>query len=332
MNIHPLRSIALGVLLMLSSQTVLATPAEDARALMGRDQNAEALKKLDDHLARNPQDAEARFTRGLVLVKLNRVDDAIKVFATLTRDYPQLPEPYNNLAVLYAQQGNYEKARDALEAALATHPSYPTAHENLGDIYAALAGAAYNRALMLDQANQTVRSKLNLIAQLDHVPANALSSTRQPAPAPRQAAAPAAAPVAPAAPAAVAAAPAAPTVAAAPVAGADAEAINSLLLTWTKAWSSKDLDAYFGAYAEDFAPEGGLTRAAWQGQRRDRISRPKRISVSAVNVDVTSTGAGTAKVTFVQEYESDSFNDQVRKVLELRQVNGNWKITREYTR
>jgi len=65
----------------------------------------------------SPQDAEARFSRGLVLVKLSRTDEAIKVFADLTRDYPQLPEPYNNLAVLYAQKGDYEKARDALEAA-----------------------------------------------------------------------------------------------------------------------------------------------------------------------------------------------------------------------
>jgi len=47
---------------------------------------------------------------------------------------PELPEPYNNLAVLYAARGDHDGARDALLRAISTHPSYATAHENLGDI------------------------------------------------------------------------------------------------------------------------------------------------------------------------------------------------------
>jgi tetratricopeptide (TPR) repeat protein len=309
-----IRSVAIAATLLLSP-LAQAGVADEARELMGQAKYAEALQVLDGHLAKNPQDAEARFTRGLVLVKLNRSDDAVKVFSALTRDYPQLPEPYNNLAVLYAQQGNYEKARDALEAALATHPSYPTAHENLGDIYAALAGAAYNRALMLDQSNTIVRHKLNLIGQLDHVPASATSATRSSA----RSAAPAA-PVA------------APLEATTPASSAEAEAINSLLLAWTSSWSSQDLSAYFNCYADDFAPEGGLSRASWQGQRRERITRPKRIAVRAVSPEVAMAGSDRARLSFIQEYESDTFNDQVPKVLELKLVDGNWKITREYTR
>ncbi|HEY9547199.1 MAG TPA: tetratricopeptide repeat protein, partial [Solimonas sp.] len=134
--------------------------AQQAQALIDSGHPADALNKLNDHLAKNPQDAEARFTKGVALVKLDRSKDAIRVFADLTRDYPQLPEPYNNLAVLYAAQGDYDKARDALQAAIAKHPSYATAHENLGDIYAALAGAAYSKAATLDTADQAVRRKL----------------------------------------------------------------------------------------------------------------------------------------------------------------------------
>src|SRR3546814_8685917 len=95
--------------------------------------------------------------------------DTLFPYTTLfrSRDYPQLPEPYNNLAVLYAAQGDYDKARDALQAAIAKHPSYATAHENLGDIYAALAGAAYSKAATLDTADQAVRRKLAVINQLD---------------------------------------------------------------------------------------------------------------------------------------------------------------------
>lgn len=305
-----------------------AGPVEQAQSQLNGGDLQGALKTLDKHLASSPQDAEGRFTRGLVLVKLNKTEEALKAFADLTRDYPQLPEPYNNLAVLYAQQGDYEKARDALEAALATHPAYSTAHENLGDIYAALAGAAYNRALMLDQANQTVRYKLNLVNQLD----TGLASS-SPAIAP---AAPAAAqrPLPP--PVAAVTTPAPAPTPSAPAAAADASidtvGVNATLLAWAKAWSAKDANGYLAQYAPDFAPEGGLSRASWEQQRRDRISRPSRIAVRALNPEILRVGADRVRVNFVQDYQSDSFSDQVNKALELRVTDSGWKIVREYLR
>ena len=312
-----------------SPLAVAAGPVETAQSQLNSGDLQGALKTLDKHLASSPQDAEGRFTRGLVLVKLNTTEEALKAFADLTRDYPQLPEPYNNLAVLYAQQGDYEKARDALEAALATHPAYSTAHENLGDIYAALAGAAYNRALMLDQANQTVRYKLNLVNQLD----TGLSGS-SPAIAP---AAPAAAqrPLPPPV-AAVTAPPPAPAASASGTATADASVdtagVNATLLAWAKAWSAKDSNGYLAQYAPDFAPEGGLSRASWEQQRRDRISRPSRIAVRALNPEIIRIGADRVRVNFTQDYQSDSFSDQVNKALELRSTDGGWKIVREYLR
>lgn len=311
------RRAALAAALLFGAHCAFAAPADEAKSLMAQGQYAEALKKLDQHLAKNPQDAEARFARGLALTKLNRTPDAMKVFTDLTRDYPQLPEPYNNLAVLYAQQGDYEKARDALEAALATHPSYATAHENLGDIYAALAGAAYNRALMLDQANQTVRNKLNLISQLDR-PVNDVLAVKGGNPHP------AAAPVAPET--------AAPAAAVEPVDADTAAAVSNALLAWSKAWSTKDVSTYFAAYGEDFTPEGGLNRAAWEQQRRERISKPAKIKVDLQNTQTVRAGTDRVRASFLQVYESDSFSDSVNKVLEFKLVNGAWKIVREYTR
>ena len=88
------------------------------------------------------------------------------MFTGLTEDFPELPEPYNNLAVLYASQGNYDKAKSALELAIHTHPSYATAHENLGDIYAQLASRAYDRALQLDKTNTTAQLKLAMVKDL----------------------------------------------------------------------------------------------------------------------------------------------------------------------
>ncbi len=311
--------LAAAAALLFAAQNVLAANAvEEAQTLVNQGQLDAALKRLDTQLKTAPQDAEARFMRGLVLTRLNRSEEAIKAFADITRDYPQLPEPYNNLAVLYAQQGDYEKARDALEAALATHPSYATAHENLGDIYAALAGAAYNRALMLDQSNQTVRNKLSFVNKLSEG-ANAPRST---AVAPAVVASPGVA-VAPVA--------AAPDTASDEVDAATTGQVKDALSIWAKTWSSKDVDGYLATYASDFRPEGGISRATWEAQRRDRVARPKRIRVGVVNPRVSSLGDGRVRVTFKQEYESDSFSDNVTKVLELRQESG-WKILREYTR
>ncbi len=316
--------IAAAAALLFAAQMVHAAGAvEEAQALVNQGQLDAALKRLDSQLKTAPQDAEARFMRGLVLTRLSRTEEAIKAFADITRDYPQLPEPYNNLAVLYAQQGDYEKARDALEAALATHPSYSTAHENLGDIYAALAGAAYNRALMLDQGNTAVRNKLSFVNKLS----DGANTPRAAAAAPAASAPVAAAPAA--APAAVAPTPAAEVEV---VDAATTEAVRGALAEWSKAWSGKDVDGYLAIYGAEFRPEGGISRATWEAQRRDRISRPARIRVGVINPKVSALGDGRVRVTFRQEYESDSFSDTVVKVVEMQPEGGIWKISREYTR
>jgi tetratricopeptide (TPR) repeat protein len=306
-----------------------AAPAvQEAQALLTQGDYNGALQRLDSYLASSPQDAEARFSRGLALVKLNRTDEAIKAFAELTRDYPQLPEPYNNLAVLYAQKGDYEKARDALEAALATHPAYATAHENLGDIYSALAGAAYNRALQLDQGNQAVRYKLSLINQLGNGPGGYVASS--PA-----GAKPAAAALPPAAAPPVMAPPpvAAVTPPPAPAAGdADQQSAADLLNAWAKAWAGKDVDGYLSYYGADFQPDSGDTRAQWEAQRRERLAKPAHITVRLSGIQASRVDAHSLQVDFVQEYLSDTVKDKVRKSVQLSDSSGSWKIVRESIR
>jgi tetratricopeptide (TPR) repeat protein len=324
------RLLIVAVAATFATSAVAATPVETAQSQLAANDLGGALKTLDAYLKTAPQDAEARFTRGLVLVKLNKTDDALKAFSDLTRDYPQLPEPYNNLAVLYAQQGDYEKARDALEAALATHPAYATAHENLGDIYAALAGAAYNRALMLDKENGAVKSKIDLVNKLD----TGLAGGSRSAPAP---AAKPAVSVAASAPIPVQAPVAAPVPLPPPAAAVDssdavAAAAIASVNAWAKAWGSKDIAGYLNAYGPEFTPEGGLSRAAWEQQRRERINRAGRISVRVANPSVTKLSEGRVRVKFTQDYRADNFSDQVSKVLELKDSGGGFKISREAIR
>ena len=132
----------------------------------------QALARLDVYLKEKPRDAQARFLKGLILTERKERDKAIQVFLDLSADFPDLPEPYNNLAVLYAEKGYYEKARSALKQAVQTHPGYATAHENLGDIYAKMASQAYTRALRLNNDNPAVRNKLELVQKMFAYPAN----------------------------------------------------------------------------------------------------------------------------------------------------------------
>jgi len=129
-------------------------------------QTAAALAKADAYLASKPNDAQMRFLKGVILAESQRSDEAIAVFQKLVDDYPDLAEPYNNLAALYAAGGDYTRARITLEQAVRANPSYATAHENLGDVYAALASQSYARAQKLEPANGALESKLALVREL----------------------------------------------------------------------------------------------------------------------------------------------------------------------
>jgi tetratricopeptide (TPR) repeat protein len=121
---------------------------------------AAALVALDARIKTNPRDVQAKFKRATILARLNRDDDAIAAFTELTQLYPELPEPYNNLAALYAKHGRFEEARAALETAVKANPSYGLAWENLGDLYLRLADASYRRATALGHASGTTQQRL----------------------------------------------------------------------------------------------------------------------------------------------------------------------------
>jgi Flp pilus assembly protein TadD len=144
----------------------LTTDLAEATRMIQEGQYALARVKIDAVLAGNAKNPQARFLRGVVQADQDEPDEALVTFQALTEDFPELPEPYNNMAVIWAQRGQYEKARAALESAIASHPDYAIAHENLGDIYSRLAGAEYDRAVALDKINKSAQAKLVLIRQL----------------------------------------------------------------------------------------------------------------------------------------------------------------------
>ena len=157
--------VALGILVGLVSPAA-ATTLPEIRALAADQHYAAALEQLDAYLEKNGDDVEARLFKGVILTRQGNVDEAIEVFDQLSRDRPELPEPLNNLAVLYAAQGRYEDSRKVLLRAIQLEPNYDTAHENLGDVYAKLANIAYERAYTLDEKNTLARDKANWMTRV----------------------------------------------------------------------------------------------------------------------------------------------------------------------
>nr|VFJ68589.1 MAG: Tetratricopeptide repeat-containing protein [Candidatus Kentron sp. FW] len=407
MAISAFRTTAIGLCLWASMGAVAyADDLRDVRALAEVGNYREAEVRINKHLKENPDDAEGRFLKGIIFSDQKRFDEAIEVFVSLTEDFPQLPEPYNNLAVLYASRGNYAQARDALLVAIKIHPSYATAHENLADIYAMMATESYEKALKLDKENELIKSKFGVIRGL-FLDQNILvtpSEAKAEAALPRQdvAAADEREPashatthenladiyammaiesyekalkldegnesakiklgvirglfpdqntlVTPSEAKAEAAPPrqdiaaadekqpkdrASVTVPRQPSATAPPEVSREVLAAlnaWAEAWSNRDVEGYFAAYAPTFAPSNGLSLSAWKAQRRGRLLTPKFVEVTLSAPRVTMLDTGKARVYFVQQYRSNTYQGVVDKVIDLAKVAGDWRFVRENTR
>ena len=161
-----LTALVIGLLLSGPNTSASTDELAEARRLMKQGQSAAALEHIDAYLASKPKDPQGPFLKGLILLEMGNRNEALVVFTKLNEDYPELPEPYNNLAVLYAQQKQYEKARVTLEMAIRADPSYALARENLGDVYSRLASQAYDQALQLDPASKASKSKLSKLGEL----------------------------------------------------------------------------------------------------------------------------------------------------------------------
>jgi tetratricopeptide (TPR) repeat protein len=324
-----------------------ADPLQEANQFFKKGQLDRASERVDAYLKTRPKDARGRFLKGIILAEQNKPNDAIAVFSSLTQDFPELPEPYNNLAVLYASQGQYDKARSALEMAIRTHPSYATAHENLGDIYAKMASQAYDKALQLDKGNAGAQTKLNLIKDLFSTtgrppkpatvgkaepPAKVATTTPEPKPA-EKAATPAPKPAEKLADAAKPSAPATkPAPASEPAKAAAAgnpDEVLKAINEWARAWSGNDVNGYLAHYASDFQTPKGESRAKWESERKSRVAKPRKIQVDIETPKVVFHANNRVSVTFRQNYRSDSLKSSSTKTLVMVRAGDKWLIQQE---
>ena len=349
MTIKKIRYLALAAVFLFSPFLYADSRIEQAQTLLQQSKTNEALEVTNAILEDDPGHIEARFMKGIILTRAERLSEAETVFDELTRDHPDLPEPYNNLAVVYAAQGKFDEAKDALTRAINTHPSYATAHENLGDIYAKMASRAYNQALELDDGNTSAREKLSLIRNLFSA---SISTTASSSPAvEKQESSEPLAEAKPEKPIVEKSKLQPKPVVSDPVEEIISEVesvtvqqeepdkavvdipldpeIENNILDWAVAWSSQSVDDYLSYYSPDFKPSFGLSFEDWKIQRQERISKPKFINIELSNIDVVMTGENTANVKFKQSYTSDTYQDSVSKQLRMHKQNGQWKILRE---
>ena len=303
----------------LSATNLSVNQLGEAQILFEAGKREQAMTKVNAYLEAQPRSAEARFLKGLILVEQENTKAAVKVFTALTQDFPELPEPYNNLAVIHAANGNYDSARQALQAALKTHPSYATAYENLGDIYAKLASEAYQQALSLEQSDRgKLQVKLSLISNLFHDESKYTIAARAPLPVVRRPA-----------PAKVVASKPVVTKLSSPVPAAEPSArLIKTLHAWAAAWSAQDVDRYLSHYAGSFKPaRGSVTK--WRLQREERLLRPAFIRVGLRDIKVVKMNKTTARLELMQSYESNTYQDESAKRFDLILEDGGWRINRE---
>lgn len=343
------KSMVATLLLAACSAGLIATAHADVMvdvsALLRAGKREQAVEKMDEFIARNPTDLQMRFAKGVALTEMGKTGEATTLFQKLTDEFPDVPEPYNNLAVLYAASGQYDKARVALTAAIRTNPSYAVAHSNLGDLYAKLASQSYDKAFQLDSSEQSAKTKLTLLktmankfGAIDTPPAPAPVKVATVAPAPAPSSLPAeytrAAPAV--LPAQKAQAPTPKQIEGVKEASTsknvenEADSVLAAVEHWASVWSNQDTKEYLSAYSTEFETPRGEDLKTWANERRKRLKKSQNISVQVQNPKVTINGP-VATVKFRQIYKSDTTHSDSMKTLVFIKSNGKWMIKKEWS-
>lgn len=301
-NLHQTLGLILGLFCCLGSLPLHAqSPETSVNELMRNGQVDQALSNIEVQLAKEPGNAQWRFLRGVALSQLQRDPEAIDTFSRLSRDYPTLAEPLNNLAVVQARSGQLDEALTSLRQATRLDPGYAMAHHNMGDVLAQMSANAYAKAVEVDPRGEAARAaafKQKLLSGLHEsvttTPNKALTHDVVPQE---------------------------------PALSIEHASIRTAVFAWADAWSRQDVDAYLAAYTPGFAP-ASLSHARWKAQRTQRIKDKSAIQVSIKNLDIQMKGQ-QAIARFEQVYRADQVQQTGPKTLVLEQLDGQWRIAKE---
>ena len=297
------------IILLLLPSLGIANPNNDMDSilLLISEKPFIALEKIKKRLRTSPDEPRLLFYKGVTEAKLNQIDSAIKTYNDLINKYPNLPEPYNNLAVIYAERQELDLAKDTLEKAIKTNSSYSVAHVNLGDIYTQMATNAYNMAFEIDKDNKIARNKLKLITELfnykpntneksiivDELGAKIIKIE------PRSK-------------------------------SVDKKKIIEKIEAWKTAWEAKDLDSYFDSYSENFKYPNQMSQEQWEKYRRDRIMNKKEITINISNIKMKFK-KDIIHAIFYQDYKSTGYQQKSKKTLIFEFQANDWTIIEEFS-
>ena len=285
--------------LLLTESALSAESIKELQQLLAQQNFAAAAKSGEQLLRQNAAHTRTRFLAAYAYQMNAQPDKAIALYQGLIDENPALPEPRNNLAMIYLEQGDYDRASQLLVEAINTHPSYATAYGNLSQVYKGIASEAYRRAVSEsgEPSKYTHNIKLSAITRLDSVDQGLVADAGDSEP----------------------------------------TAINfanqeTLLIErvkgWAQAWSSKDFDSYTGFYSAQHRAKFE-THEKWVAYRRDRILRPGEIKVEVSNIQIKWRSQSRAVIDFRQAFESANYKDRVLKRLAFDRVGSQWKITEE---
>jgi hypothetical protein len=281
------------------SSVFSAGSVEDLKLLIDRENYTEAAEIGEQLLSKHPGHARIQFLTAFAYQKNQKNWKAAYHYKKLILQHPELPEPRNNLAMIFIADGDYEKASQLLIDAINTHKSYAIAYQNLNRIYASTASEAYKLALSesAEPPKQRPMIELTALRELDSIDSRLVPGT----------------------------APAQKTL-------VDIANFETLLIeqviNWAKAWGNKDFETYAGFYSSEYKTDFE-THGDWVKHRRERIMQPEFIKIGVSNVQIRTQNENRAIIEFEQSYDSPNYTDRVIKRLALSRIGSQWKITDE---
>ena len=324
MNLRMPVLVLLGILICYSPAVSAAEGASlsSARALYKQGDYNTALAQLQHWIASHANDYQAWFLQGTIQARMQQHEQAISSFQQVIRLQPALSEPHYNLAVIYNDRGDYHAAVRELERSLALNPDNAATQESIGDLYIKLAAAAYKQSLAHTN-NPSLQQRYHRLLHIKSPAAQRSQESQATQIAKTQPASPpdntiVSTPITPAT----------------SVESSDTEnninAVLSALQVWRKAWSKRDMQAYFAAYSDEFdvGPRFSSLQE-WQQYKRRVISKRSTIRVTVEQVIASEIAGGAIRVVFLQHFRSNSYNSDNEKELIFKKTQGKWKIVHE---
>ena len=290
------------LLLLLNTQSSISKEINfDNIKSMVSSSPSRALVEIDLLLESDSNNHNLLFLRAVTLTKLEQKDLAIKTYISLIEKFPKLPEPYNNLAVLYAEQNKLLEAKQILEKALKTNNSYSIAHINLGDVYTRMASDAYRKAFELDES-PVANNKLQLINELFSYSPNMQRNDLV------------------------------DTASKSEIKSKEQKLADLALFVerWKTSWEDKDLETYFSSYSKYFKVKGDINYKDWKRTRTEKIINKKEINIQLTKIKYKFK-EGLWFINMSQAYNSGNYSDKENKTLVIINEAGDYKIIEENT-